>query len=124
MEASSVFVNCALVQILRFYFGRDENSMKYNEYALLKDFLGRITIAVFIEWIFNTLTIKLQKYYYNVPVVRVWNTKWRWITMLVILNTTIALLFFTEPLLAVVENKTVLVDPKTKLKCVRPFHRP
>ena len=124
VETSSVFVNCALVQIFRFYFGRDENGMKYNEYALLKDFLGRITIAVFIEWIFNTLTIKLQTYYYNIPVVKVWNSKWRWITILVILNTIPALLFFTEPLLAVVENKTVLVDPKTKLECVRPFHRP
>ena len=41
-----------------------------------------------------------------------------------IVNTIIALVFFAKPLLAVVKNKTVLVDPKTKLECVGPFHLP
>ena len=123
VETSSVFVNCAVVQILRFYFGRDIKGMKYDGYVLFTEFLWRVTIAVFIEWIFNTLTIKLQTYFYNIPVIRVWNSKWRWIMMLVILNTVIALLFFTEHLLAVVKNKSQLVDPKVRLKCLEPFQR-
>ena len=124
VDTSSVFVNCALVQILRFYVGRDKKGMKYDGYVLFTEFIWHATTAVFIEWIFNTLTIKLQTYYHNIPVMKVWNSRWRRILMIVILNTIIALLYFTEPLLAVVENKTEIVDPETRLKCAAPFQRP
>ena len=48
VEASSLFVNCVIVQIFRFYYGRDKG-MRYDGYKLFIDFLWHVAIALFIE---------------------------------------------------------------------------
>ena len=48
VEASSLFVNCAIVQIFRFYYGQDKG-MRYDGYKLFIDFLWHVAIALFIE---------------------------------------------------------------------------
>ena len=48
IETSSVFVNCAIVQLFRFYYGRDKGT-KYDGYVLFIDFFCSIAVALLIE---------------------------------------------------------------------------
>ena len=123
LESSSIFVNCATVQIFLYYYGRIKGK-RFNGYVLFKDFLWRVAVGIFIEWFFNALAIKLQTYYYNIPVIRVWKRRWRWIMLVVILNAIIAMMFFSEHLFTAVRSKDVLINPTVRRKCVGPFERP
>ena len=123
LETATIVVNCAIVQIFRYYYDQD-NFMKHNGYKLLEDFLWRAIIGLLIEWAFNTLSVQLQTYYYNIPIIRVWNFRWRWMIVLIILNTVIAMLFFSDHLYVVVRSKTMLSDPTINHTCVGPFKRP
>ena len=123
VESGSIFLSCAIVEILRYYYGRDNFGNRYEGLALFKSFIWRVSVGIIIEWIFNVLTIKIQTFYYNIPVVKVWKFRWRWIMSMIVLNTIIAILWFPEMLYSPVISRDDLVDPKMSQKCVLPFQR-
>ena len=123
-EAGAIIMSCALVQIFRYYYGRDSYGHKYEALTLLKGFLWRALTGIIIENIFNVFAIKIQTFCYNIPVIKVWKLKWSWIMLMIILHTVVAILYFSEILYDASMSRHQLVNVKAILKCELPFRRP
>ena len=123
VEAGSIFLSCAIVEIFRYYYGRDSYGHKYMGLDLFKSFMWRVSIGIIIEWIFNILAIKIQTYYYNIPVCKVWRFRWRWIMPMIILHTIITMLYFSESLYNAAVSRPELFGSEASWKCVLPFKR-
>ena len=123
VEASAIFLSCATVQVFGYYYARETGNEKLDGYALFLDFLWRVTLAIITEFLFNIVSIKIQTYCYNIPVMRVWDLKWRWLLAMILLHVTVAILYFSEFLFDAVRSHAIY-DQKVVRKCVGPFQRP
>ena len=76
-ETSSVILTNAAAYVVVYYYKKENGSGKrYDSVYLFKELLMKLSIAVFTEWFFNVITLKLQ-YDHKVPVVTVWKKKWK-----------------------------------------------
>ena len=123
VEGAAIFLSCATVQVFRYYYGRQGNGKKLDGHDLFNDFLWRVTLAIIIEFVFNTISIKIQTYYYNIPIMRVWKKRWRWILGMILLHTTVAMLYFSEYLFEAVRSREMYNQSAVR-RCVGPFQRP
>ena len=121
-ESSAIFVSSIVIQYLRYYYGRDERGEKYHVTVLVREACWRTTTAILIEFLFNFIAIKVQTYYYNIPVIRVWKTKKFWIAAMFLLHTLMGILYFGYFYHAL-KSKDMFEETLTQ-NCTRPFHMP
>lgn len=119
LETDTIFMSCALVSILLYFFG--EGNHKWN--TLAYEFTKRVTIAGVIEMVFNVIAIQIQTYYFNIPVIRVWKKKWWWILLTMVTYSLYATLYNSEYLYRPVLSQSIYDQNKLR-NCSMPFHRP
>ena len=92
LETDTIFMSCALVGILSYYYGN--GNPEWNE--LVHTFVVRVMVAAAIEFVFNILSVKVQTYYFNIPVIRVWRRRWWWVVSSIIIYTAYGTLYSSE----------------------------
>ena len=92
LETDTIFMSCGLIGILRYYYGNDSPSWD----SLLKVFAVRVIVASIIEFLFNVVSVKVQTYYFNIPVLRVWRRRWWWVILGIVTYTAYTTLYCSE----------------------------
>ena len=122
-ESSAIFASSAVFQIFQCYYRYDDKAQNYDAAKLLKNACFRIAIGVIIEFLFNTIAIKMQTYYYNIPVIRVWKVKKFWIIGMFLLHALMPMVFFGGIFYNALQTKGMF-QKKMAQNCTLPFHVP
>lgn len=117
-ESTSLIAAVGFIQLYNFmYYNGDPSS---NNMSFVTQFFIRVSIAISIDFVFNSFSFWLQMSYLNVAVVRVWKKKWRKHMLIAFILTAVTLCYFTTHLFAVVKDK----NTKTRdLNCPGPFFK-
>lgn len=116
-ESTSLIAAVGFIQLYNFMYSDPSSSNMH----FVTQFFVRVSIALSIDFFFNTFSLWLQMSYLNIAVVQVWRKKWRKHMLIGLVVTTVTLCYFTTHLFAVVEDKNT---PKTKgqdSSCAGPF---
>ena len=122
-ESSAILVSSAVIQMFRYHYGHD---VKYriNNYArLLETFLFQASTGITIECLFNIIAIKVQTYFYNIPIIRVWKARKLWIFGMFLFNTIMGMLFFGKYFYGALSSKHIF-DKTITRHCTNPFQMP
>ena len=103
LETDTIFMSCGLISVLSYYFGKDTPNMT----ELAKSFAIRVTLASLIEFLFNVASIKVQTYYFNLPLLHVWRKRWWWVMLSIILYTAYTTLYCSEYLYRPILSQSV-----------------
>ena len=95
-ESSAIISSSAIIQILRYYYGRDDNGEKYRVVTLSEAGSFRAATGIIVEFLFNTIVIKIQTYCYNIPTIRVWKTRKWWMIAMFLLHIFIGMFYMGE----------------------------
>ena len=122
-EATSLIAAVGFIQLYSFMYNRVEPFS--SDVTLVGGFFVRVSIALTIDFIFNSLSCWLQMWSFNVSVARVWRIKWRKHLLVGLIFTTLTLCFFTTHLFAVVREKHNSATKHTlsTFNCTGPFSR-
>ena len=120
-ESSMIFVAGTAMAILQFYYGHDKEGNIYKLSTLCIIASKRISIAILVEVIFNTFSLKVESYYFNMPVMRVWKLKKLWFIVSLLINSIIAIMCFSHIVYNAMSTKDFFDG---KLICSSPFSRP
>ena len=120
-ESSAIIVSSVVTQMCRYYYSRDEKGRAHNVVSLLEVGCWQIITAIIVEFVFNTIAVKIQTYYYNVPIMRVWKIRKRWLFAMFIIQTLITILYFGGYFLNTLRNNKVF-DERITHVCKQPFH--
>ena len=118
-ESTSLIAAVGFIQLYKFMYPVPDGSAQ----SALDQFFIRVSIALSIDFVFNSFSLWLQMSYLNVAVVRVWRKKWRKHMLIGLIITIPALCYFTTHLFAVVEAKNTskaIINYK-KFNCTGPF---
>jgi len=95
-ETSSVIMSNAAAYLFKYYYEKDQSTgHRYNGWDLFKEMLIRSSIAVSIEWIFNTVALKVQCCL-NFPVLNIWKSEWKLILVISLLQALYAIVYFAN----------------------------
>ena len=108
-ESTALIAAVGFIQLYNFMYP-DPSS---NNVYFVKQFFIRVSIALNIDFVFNSFSLWLQMSYLNVAVVRVWRKKWRKHLIIAFILTAVTLCYFTTHLFAVVEDKNT---PRVKAR--------
>lgn len=102
-------------------------SFMYNDvtpsFPEMAQFFVRVSIALSIDFVFNSFSFWLQMSYLNIAVVRVWKKKWRKHMLIGLILTTVTMCYFTTHLFAVVKDKHSSGSKTSQFNCTGPFSR-
>ena len=90
----------AFVAIYLLKFGQD--GKPYTLGGVLVYFFARVFVGVGIEFVLCTYSIFSLTWYRNIPLIKVWKSKWRRLLLANLMCSSIQILYFTEYLLTVV----------------------
>ena len=111
-ESTALIAAVGFIQLYNFMY-HDGDPSSSNVY-FVKQFFIRVSIALSIDFVFNSFSLWLQMSYLNVAVVRVWRKKWRKHLLIAFILTAVTLCYFTTHLFAVVEDKNTPNSPRAK----------
>lgn len=118
-ESTALIAAVGFIQLFKFMYS-PETSPSSNIQFLTQFFL-RVSIALSIDFFFNSFSFWLQMSYLNVAVVRVWKKKWRKHMLVAFILTALTLCYYTTHLFAVVEAKNTSGAKKPNFNCTGPF---
>ena len=98
-ESTSLIAVVGCIQLYKFMYC--DGSLQ----SALNQFFIRVSIALSIDFVFNSFSLWLQMSYLNVAVVRVWRKKWRKHVLVGLIITIVTLCYFGTPIFVVVEAK-------------------
>lgn len=120
-ESSMVFVAGTGMAMLQYFYGHDEDGNIYNLSNLCIVASRRISIAIMVEVIFNTISLKVESYYFNMPVMRVWKLRRLWFIVSLLINSIIAIMCFSHVVYNAMSTRDFFDG---KVICSSPFSRP
>lgn len=120
-EPASIIVSCAAMALFQYYYAHDTDGNVYDGMFLLKVALTRVSAALAVEIFFNVISLKVESYYFNMPVMRVWRLKRCWILFTLLLNGMIAIMCFSHVFYDAISTPDVFDGT---LICSPPFQRP
>ena len=96
-ETTSVIMSNAAAYLLVYYYKREESTGREQEgMILLREMVIRSSIAVSIEWIFNIISLKIQNERYNIPVLRLWKSEWKFIMITHLIQIIYVVVYFAD----------------------------
>ena len=122
-ESSAIIFSSVFIQMCRYYYSRDGKGRIHDAVTLLEVCCWQVTTGIVVELLFNTIAIKVQTYCYNIPIMRVWKTKKRWLTAMFLIQTIIPVFYFKDYFLNTPRDNEMF-DKNITHKCTKPFHRP
>ena len=82
-ETTSVIMSNVAAYLLGYYFKKEDITGKIQvESFVIRAIVIRSSIAVFIEWFFNIIALKIQNDCYKISVLRVWKLHWKFIMVI------------------------------------------
>ena len=117
-ESTSLMAAVGFIQLYNFMYPADPSS---NNMHYITQFFYRVSIALSIDFVFNSFSFWLQMSYLNIAVVRVWKKKWRKHMVVAFILTAVTLCYYTTHLFAVVKAKNTSGAKKLDLNCTGPF---
>ena len=115
-ESTSLIAAVGFIQLYSFMYNRNDASS-----ASITQFFIRVSIAISIDFFFNSFSFWLQMSYLNIAVVRVWRKKWRKHMLIGFILTAMTLCYFTSHLFAVVKAKNTSGVIIANISCTGPF---
>ena len=118
-ESTALIAAVGFIQLFKFMYSPETSSSSNVQFVT--QFFFRVSIALSIDFFFNSFSFWLQMSYLNVAVVRVWKKKWRKHMLVAFILTALTLCYFTTHLFAVVEAKNTAGAKEPAFNCTRPF---
>lgn len=119
-ESTALMAAVGFIQLYNFMYHDQSHTNMY----FVTQFFIRVTIALSIDFVFNSFSFWLQMSYLNVAVARVWKKKWRKHMLIAFSLTAVTLCYFTTHLFAVVRAKNTPTKAKTHdFSCKGPFSK-
>ena len=112
-ESTSLIAAVGFIQLYKFMYPDGSPESPFNQFFI------RVSIALSIDFVFNSFSLWLQMSCFNVAVVRVWRKKWRKHMLIVLIVTIVTLCYMTTYLFAVVEEKNSSTAKDSS--CMGPF---
>ena len=122
-ESTSLIAAVGFIQLYNFMYNRSDASSASTNMVYITQFFVRVSIAISIDFVFNSFSFWLQMSYLNIAVVRVWRKKWRKHMLIAFILTAVTLCYFTTHLFAVVKDKNTLGVIKYDHSCKGPFSK-
>ena len=122
-ESTSLIAAVGFIQLYKFMYNRSDTSSASTNMVFITQFFIRVSIAISIDFVFNSFSIWLQMAYLNIAVVRVWRKKWRKHMLVAFILTALTLCYFISDLFAVVEAKNTSGVIKDDISCRGPFSK-
>jgi len=120
-ESTALIAAVGAIQLYGFMY--NNNSLSFSDMHLIADFFIRVSIALSIDFVFNSFSFWLQMSYLNIAVVRVWKKKWRKRMLVGFILTSVTLCYFTPYLFGVVREKKTSQTKMRLFNCTGPFSR-
>ena len=121
MEPVAIIVSCTSMATLMYLYGHSTQGETYNFVFLFKVALTRILSAIAIEFFFNIISTKVETFYFNMPVNRVWRQKRKWLVLTALVNAIIAILCFSKVFYQALSSQDMFDGT---IICSGPFQRP
>ena len=117
-ESTSLIAAVGFIQLYNFMYNRNDASS-----TSITQFFIRVSIAISIDFFFNSFSFWLQMSYLNIAVVRVWRKKWRKHMLIAFILTAVTLCYFTSHLFAVVKANSASGVRIDDISCKGPFSK-
>ena len=117
-ESTALIAAVGFIQLYSFMY--NDITPSFPEMA---QFFVRVSIALSIDFVFNSFSLLLQMSYLNIAVVRVWEKRWRKHMLVGLILTTVTMCYFTTHLFAVVKDKHSSGSKPSQFNCTGPFSR-
>ncbi|XP_020605370.1 uncharacterized protein LOC110044204 [Orbicella faveolata] len=118
-ESTALVAAVGFIQLYSFMY--NNHGLSFSDMHPVADFFIRVSIALSIDFIFNSFSFWLQMSYLNIAVVRVWKKKWRKHMVVGLILTTVTMCYFTTHLFAVVKDKHKSGASVRHFNCTGPF---
>ena len=119
-ESTALITAVGFIQLYSFMY--NNNSLSFSDMHLISDFFIRVSIALSIDFVFNSFSFWLQMSYLNIAAVRVWKKKWRKHMIVGLILTSVTICYFSPYLFAVVRDKHS-GEAMRHFNCTGPFTR-
>lgn len=96
---AAIVLFVGIIQIYGFIH-RNLSIEKYED--IFVQLVVRIVLALFIEFLFNILSVMILTRHRNVPVLRVWNFKWKSHLIVFIITVAMIVIYFTNKVLVII----------------------
>ena len=120
-ESTALVAAVGFIQLYSFMY--NNHGLSFSDMHLVADFFIRVSIALSIDFAFNSFSFWLQMSYFNIAVVRVWKKKWRKHMVVGLISTSVTMCYFTAHLFAVVKEKHKSGATMRHFNCTGPFSK-
>ena len=110
-ESTSLIAAVGFFQIYKCIYN-DQEAM-----SVITEFFTRVSIAISIDFAFNSLSFWLQMSYMNVAIDRVWKKSWRKHMVIAFIVTALTMLYFAGRLLPIVSAKSSSNSTMSNVNC-------
>ena len=117
-ESTALIAAVGFIHLYSFMYNDTDHS-----FSELTQFFIRVSIALSIDFVFNSFSFWLQMSYMNIAVVRVWKRRWRKHMLVGLTLTAVTMCYFTTHLFAVVKDKLSSGSKPNNYNCTGPFSR-
>ena len=118
-ESTALMAAVGFIQLYNFM--HPAGDLPSNHMYYITQFFYRVSIALSIDFVFNSFSFWLQMSCLNIAVTRVWKKKWRKHMVVAFILTAVTLCYFTTHLFAIVKVKNTAGPKKLDLNCTGPF---
>ena len=119
-ESTALIAAVGFIQLYGFMYNNIDNTPSFPE---MTQFFIRVSIALSIDFVFNSFSFWLQMSYLNIAVVRVWKMRWRKHLLVGFILTVVTMCYFTAHLFAVIKDKHSSGHKPSEVNCTGPFSR-
>ena len=119
-ESTAIIFSSVVIQLCRYYYGRDDKGRSKDPLPLFEAGCWQVITGITVEFFFNIIAIKIQTYYYNIPIIRVWKNNKRWLTTMLLINMFIGIFYFDDYLYRALRGNEMF-DQQITHKCTKPF---
>ena len=122
-ESTALIAAVGFIQLYNFMYNRNDASSASTNMGFITQFFIRVSIAISIDFFFNSFSFWLQMSYLNIAVVRVWRKKLRKHMLVASILTAMTLCYFTSYLFAVVKANSASGVRIDDISCKGPFSK-
>ena len=96
-ETTSVIMSNTAAYLLVYYYEKEESTGRRPEGSILfREMAKKLCIAVSIEWFFNIIALKIQNDRYDIPVLRLWKSEWKFIMIIHLIQIIYVVVYFAD----------------------------
>ena len=103
-DAAALVLSVGIIEIYGFIH-QNLSVQKYEE--IFEELVARIVLALLIEFLFNIVSVMILTRGRNVPVLRVWNLKWKSHLIVCVISVVMIVTYCTDKLLVIIRARYV-----------------